>query len=355
MLAFVAKKEVASMFKLMVQSVILILALSGNVARSAVVLQYHHVADDTPASTSVSPDQFSAHLDALARLKFRVIPLDQLFEEVKAGLDPREKVAAITFDDGYADIDQTALPLLEKRGWRASVFVATDEIGAGSGMLTARQLNDMSARGHLVLNHSASHSYMIRRQRGESENEWLSRARLEIDGAQSELERIIGKAPPKIFAYPYGEQNKALQNLLLELGYIALGQQTGALGADVNWQLVPRVSINRHYSDWVALEEKVLALPMPVKNVMPADGVTEKSEESLVLTLPQDWRNKSLNCFASNKSVRPRVVVNESFKTVDVVLNTPVPRGRSRVNCTAPAGDGRFYWYSWMWIRQDSN
>lgn len=355
MLALVAKREAASMFKLLMQSVMLMFALCGNVAHGAVILQYHHVANDTPPATSVSPAQFSAHLDALERLKFRVIPLNQLLDEVKEGLDPRENVAAITFDDGYADINQNALPLLEKKGWVASVFVTTDEIGAGSSMLTAEQLQDISARGHLVLNHSASHAYMIRRQQGESENAWISRARAEINGAQSELGKVLGKEPVKIFAYPYGEQNSALQALLKDLGYIALGQQTGALDANTNWQLVPRVSINSRYAEWEALENKVLALPMPVQNVLPPDGVTENSEETLVLTLPLDWRTKSLNCFASNQPVRPRIVVNTSSNLIDVILNTPVPLGRSRVNCTAPAGEGRFYWYSWMWIRQDEN
>ncbi|MGB0268312.1 MAG: hypothetical protein ACPF9T_10780, partial [Pseudomonadales bacterium] len=49
------------------------LALLGSSARggeeslppSVVVLQYHFVATDTPASTSVTPAQFAAHLEAI--------------------------------------------------------------------------------------------------------------------------------------------------------------------------------------------------------------------------------------------------------------------------------------------------
>lgn len=46
-------------------------------ADSAVVLQYHHVSADTPASTSVSPEQFERHLEYLAENGFNVRPLER--------------------------------------------------------------------------------------------------------------------------------------------------------------------------------------------------------------------------------------------------------------------------------------
>jgi biofilm PGA synthesis lipoprotein PgaB len=34
---------------------------------------------------------------------------------------------------------------------------------------------------------------------------------------------------------------------------------------------------------------------------------------------------------------------------------TTLPTGRSRYNCTLKASDGRYYWYSQMWMRKLAN
>jgi hypothetical protein len=47
-------------------------------AQSAVILLYHHVAEDTPPSTSISPANFDAHLAYLRDNDFNVIALDRI-------------------------------------------------------------------------------------------------------------------------------------------------------------------------------------------------------------------------------------------------------------------------------------
>lgn len=321
-------------------------------ASAAVILQYHHVAGDTPAATSVTPAQFAGHLQALADEGFEVVPLTELFDRVRNGLDAREKVAAITFDDGYQDFVDEALPLLDHHGWKAAIFVTSGDVGKG-GMLDIEALRALKASGHLILNHTRQHPHLVRRHDGESRTQWLHRIELEITDAQAQLESWLGESLPKILAYPYGEHDNDVRALLQRLGYIGVGQHTGALDAAVDWQQVPRIPVNRRYAGWESLRDKVLALPMPVTVVSPDDGVTDSDAPELSLALPASWRHRGLNCFASGAAITPHRKAGKD--AVQVILQASIPVGRSRYTCTASAGEGRFYWFSWVWMRRTAD
>ena len=50
---------------------------------AAVILQYHHVSETTPKSTSITPAQFEVHLQYLKDNNFTVVPLSELINSVK--------------------------------------------------------------------------------------------------------------------------------------------------------------------------------------------------------------------------------------------------------------------------------
>ncbi len=96
------------------------------------VLLYHRVANDPIDSQllAVSPENFEAHLKELAE-NYTVLPLHQLLEEASKGqLQP--DTLAITFDDGYLDNLTNAVPLLEKYGLHATIFVVSGMVGSQS-------------------------------------------------------------------------------------------------------------------------------------------------------------------------------------------------------------------------------
>jgi peptidoglycan/xylan/chitin deacetylase (PgdA/CDA1 family) len=91
-----------------------------------IVLMYHRVAEprDDPWGLCVSPCRFAEQMEALAR-GARTVPLAALPEAVAAG----RAAVAVTFDDGYADNLSAALPVLERHGIPATVFLATGWVG----------------------------------------------------------------------------------------------------------------------------------------------------------------------------------------------------------------------------------
>ena len=112
---------------------------------AAVVLQYHHVSDETPASTSTSPERFAMHLEYLSEAGFDIVPLHDLVDALRAGQPLPDKAAAITFDDGYISIYDTAWPMLKAKGWTFTVFVNTEPHDQDRQALSLPQVDSSEA------------------------------------------------------------------------------------------------------------------------------------------------------------------------------------------------------------------
>jgi peptidoglycan/xylan/chitin deacetylase (PgdA/CDA1 family) len=160
----------------------------------AVSLLFHDVYESDPRESGfrspaadrykLSIPEFEAQLDALAELR---IP------------NPESRIPAmITFDDGGVSYYTVAADRLEALGVRAHCFVSTDSIGE-RGFLTAKQLRELDARGHIIGTHSASHPTRFSAlTRVEMYREWSeSRQRLEdiLDRAV-----IVGSVPGGYFS-----------------------------------------------------------------------------------------------------------------------------------------------------------
>jgi len=95
------------------------------IGHGIVVLGYHRLGDpaDDPFDLCIAPSDFTEHLAAIARHA----QLLTLQEAVRALLSRRmpSRAVVLTFDDGYADTLLTVLPLLERTGSPATVFVTT--------------------------------------------------------------------------------------------------------------------------------------------------------------------------------------------------------------------------------------
>lgn len=98
---------------------------------SLLVLIYHRVLAQSDPLLPSEPDaiRFAAQMDLLASL-FNVLPLTEAAARLEAGSLPA-RAACITFDDGYTNNLEVALPILSARKLPATVFVSTGFIGGG--------------------------------------------------------------------------------------------------------------------------------------------------------------------------------------------------------------------------------
>ena len=312
------------------------------------VLQYHHIADDTPPSTSTSPALFRQQMDLLKDLHIEVVPLAQATHEALAGASVRPRVA-ISFDDAYSSIFTTAWPELKKRGYPFTVFVNTDAVDEGirdyMDWLQLRMLSQ--ATGVTLGNHSADHGHLVRGA-DESPGPWRRRVEQSLQQAQDKLTSRLG-VKPELFAYPYGEYSHDLEALVRERGWLAYGQQSGAIGRQSDPQALPRFPAANAYGQIDSLRNKVLSLAFPVNASTLPNPLLARNPPALTLTVPGDWTRDRLHCYGSG---RGKLKLEWSDQQVTVMADGPFRSRRFRYNCTYPASQGRFYWLSQPWINQ---
>jgi peptidoglycan/xylan/chitin deacetylase (PgdA/CDA1 family) len=136
------------------------------------VLLYHHIGPRPPGTfpnLTVSTQEFERQMRWLVHRGYVGIRPSDWLRWLREGTDLPEKAVLITFDDGYADLAEHALPVLRRHGFGAVVFIVTGQVGGtnvwdeaiGSAMhrlMTADQIRYWAAQGIEFGAHSRTHA-----------------------------------------------------------------------------------------------------------------------------------------------------------------------------------------------------
>jgi peptidoglycan/xylan/chitin deacetylase (PgdA/CDA1 family) len=184
------------------------------------LLTYHHVGSRPPRvrlkGLYVSPKLFS---QKIAELKSEGYETDA-FGTIQSS-QPNAKRVFLTFDDGFADVFENALPVLRQHRFRSIQFLVADLLGktsqwqASSGevpglLMDKAQVKDWLGAGQEIGSHTSTHPRLIQIS--------PSQAREEISGSKKKLEDTFGIAVEH-FCYPYGDWKPAVRDILAEVGY----------------------------------------------------------------------------------------------------------------------------------------
>lgn len=202
--------------------------------RSA-ILTYHSI-DDSGSVISTPPSLFRRQIEFLAGSGIPVVPLDQAAH--------RSGAVAITFDDGFGNLAEQAIPLLEQYRLAATIFVVSRFCGQLNNwpsqpagrvpllpLLGWHELRAMPA-GVEVGSHTATHPYMSRLPAGECE--------LELRTSRDEIEQWIGR-PVRWLAYPYGASSPEVRRLAGRFFDLAAGTRLGWLPPHPDGLDLPRI------------------------------------------------------------------------------------------------------------------
>ena len=180
------------------------------------VLLYHHVGPLRPGtlpSLTVSPQRFERHVRWLARRGYAGIRTSDWVKWRREGTGLPDKPVLLTFDDGYADLADYALPLLRRYGFGAAVYIVTGQLGGtnawdearGSGthrLMTPEQICYWDTQGVEFGAHTRTHANLTTLPANELTKE--------IVGSRDDLAKLLGSRVAS-FSYPYGFQNQAVQ------------------------------------------------------------------------------------------------------------------------------------------------
>jgi peptidoglycan/xylan/chitin deacetylase (PgdA/CDA1 family) len=207
------------------------------------VFTYHSVGNPKAGARDpylyVTSDEFIRQLDLLQADGFTAGSLD---EAIAATGNPGRKFV-ITFDDGYCNVFENALPVLERYRFRAVQFIVANLIGGRNEwmlrksdipepLMDRHQIQEWLACGHEIGSHSLNHPQLAKIP--------LTQARKEIVASKKRLEDLFS-IPIRHFCYPSGSWNEAVRDLVAEAGYDTAC--TTAFG--VNTVTTPRHSLHR--------------------------------------------------------------------------------------------------------------
>jgi peptidoglycan/xylan/chitin deacetylase (PgdA/CDA1 family) len=133
------------------------------------------------------------------------------------------RVAVITFDDGYVDTLEDALPILQKHGFSATCYVISQRTGhynewdaaslnVRKSLMNDEQIRAWHAAGMEVGAHSRTHPRLTSCNDTELQDE--------IAGSKADLETLLGQ-PIKQFCYPYGDLDERVVAATRQAGFDA--------------------------------------------------------------------------------------------------------------------------------------
>lgn len=327
--------KVLRMFKF-----VILMLFSGLLNANCVVLLYHNFSDNTPKSTSVTPELFEKHLQYLQNNDFKVLSLKSMLKRLDEDSLPN-KCVVLTADDAYRSIAENAYPLLKKYQMSMSVFAATHALDKKyNAMMSWEIMRDIQGKNMQFYNHTTHHPHLLDLNKMQVQKQ--------IAQAQDSLEKTLNQQH-KFFAYPYGEASLSILKQVKQLGYSAFGQQSGVVSKHSNRQYIPRFPMAAQYAEISNFITKVNTLAMPIK-AQTVNPIFTKNPPTLTLNFIKSlnkYQKSNFSCFA-NGGVN---LIWQDNKTVRIIAKKRLTHRRSKYNCTMPSGEkSRYYWYSVQWI-----
>lgn len=191
------------------------------------ILLYHSIATRSSprfARWVVQPAAFQAQMDYLVAHGYQALTVSELVDLMGHADRPLpERPVVLTFDDGFADFHEAALPVLERRDLVATLFLTTAYLDGtarwlapdgegGRPMLSWAQAREVADRGVEIGAHSHTHP-RLDELRPEAARREIARSR---ELLEDRLER-----PVPTFAYPHGYAGPVARRLVQEAGYRA--------------------------------------------------------------------------------------------------------------------------------------
>ncbi len=188
--------------------------------KKVAILTYHRfVPGDRKCDLlSVSATSFRSQLQYLRDNGFTVISFADFADFVEGKAPIPRKPVILSMDDGYKSVYQVAYPVLKEFGYKATVFVYTEFIGAPAALNWA-EMKEMVASGLIDIQpHSKTHSDLTVRQPGESTAAYRERIRDEVRDPTRAIRAHLD-IPIHTFAFPYGAENDVLLEALEAEGF----------------------------------------------------------------------------------------------------------------------------------------
>ena len=312
-------------------------ALAGS---SAVVFMYHRFGESTLPSTNTTIAQLDAHIAELASGRYAVLPLPEIVDAIREGRDLPDRTVGLSVDDAFLSLYTEGWPKFREARLPLTLFVATGAIDRGyRNYMSWDQIRELAAAGVVVGSQTDSHPHMPALT-PEANAAELARS-------NKRFQEELGMRP-SLFAYPFGENSRAARSTVEQAGFVAaFGQHSGVLYPGADRFFLPRFAMNEAYGGASRFRLAANALPIEAKDIVPVDPLltsqTNPPAFAFTVTGAALRGLASIACYASGQG---RTQLDRRGRDrIAVKVEKAFPPGRARINCTMPAGNGRWRWF----------
>lgn len=181
------------------------------------ILTYHSI-DNSGSPISVAPALFKQQMAWLYQSGWNTIGLEALLHGYKLGTWPA-RTCVLTFDDGFANFAEYALPVLKLFNFTAHVFVVAGWVGCKNdwpgqpawapklSLMGWDTLREIAAAGMILGAHTLTHPHLRQAKLADAEHEIVEGKRI--------IEERTGHTV-EMFAYPYGEATPAAEAIVAQ-------------------------------------------------------------------------------------------------------------------------------------------
>jgi peptidoglycan/xylan/chitin deacetylase (PgdA/CDA1 family) len=209
------------------------------------ILTYHAVNPEWQSPLSVTPDRFESHCAWLSR-RHRVVPAAEAAGRIVSSGKLPSGIVSITFDDGYEDLFDHALPALARHDLGATVFLVSATLtdnrsvdwvsprpGEPLRTLRLEQILEMQDAGMSFGSHSRIHHDLIELTDEECERD--------LRDSKGALEDLLGRQV-SLLAYPRGLHDERVRGAAKRAGFSYAFGSSKPLGP-VGRFSIPRVGV----------------------------------------------------------------------------------------------------------------
>ncbi len=316
---------------------------------SVIGLIYHRFGEDKYPTTSVSIQQIDMQIAELTSGKYNVIPLIEAINAISTNKKLPPYSVVITIDDAFRSFYENGWPKFKAANLPVTLFITTGSIDQHKkDFLSWDDLRQMKKEGLDIQSHGHNHHHLvnleddlIKYEIGKSRQ--IIKQKLDIDS--------------KIFAYPYGETSLNLMRHIKDAGFIAaFGQHSGGMTSKSNKFYLPRFSINMIYGKKERFKQTINSIGLPVTDLTPINPFLEnnkyKNPPSIGFTIAKDIDNiKNIACYHSKTGIVKDIELLGK-KRIEIRFKQAFAVGRTRINCTIPTNDSRWYWLGMQYYAQ---
>lgn len=182
------------------------------------ILLYHNILNDPQDPSAVIVDNFKMQMKWIADNGYNVISLKEALKSLNNNDAPKKSIV-FTFDDGFIDFIETALPVLNKYDFCATVFIVVSEVGGFSSwqehnlnrrLMNWKSLKEIICAGHTIGSHGLHHYDLTKLAQRDLDKEVVASKEIIQEKLGIEVDS---------FSYPWGICTRREINRVKKAGY----------------------------------------------------------------------------------------------------------------------------------------